>query len=98
MVAFADLDASPTKAWLVTNWNDPAVRPFAERELGQRPAEELYDLGKDPHQLQNVAADPAYADEKAKLASALIQILETSGDPRVTEKPVRYEGPPFAGE
>jgi uncharacterized sulfatase len=98
MVAFADLDAGPTKAWLVTNANDPAVRPFLERELGQRPAEELYDLEKDPHQMQNVAADPAYAGEKETLAAALMEILKSSGDPRVTEDPARYEAPPFSGE
>jgi arylsulfatase A-like enzyme len=36
-----------------------------------RPAEELYDLDKDPHALENVAADPAYAGALAELRAAL---------------------------
>src|SRR5919108_4998895 len=33
-----------------------SVEPFV-----RRPAEELYDLGKDPHELKNAAEDPKYA-------------------------------------
>lgn len=32
-------------------------------DAAQRPAEELYDLRNDPHQMKNLAADPAAADE-----------------------------------
>lgn len=31
--------------------------------FGKRPAEELYDLRKDPHQINNLAHDPAHAEE-----------------------------------
>ncbi len=96
--AFADLDASPTKAWLVTNRDDPLAKPHFERDLIQRPTEELYDMTRGPHQLTNVADDPSYADQKRELAARLMKILEGSGDPRVTEDPPRYEGPPFAGD
>ena len=33
--------------------------------FAKRPAEELYDLSKDPEQLNNLASDPAYAAEKS---------------------------------
>jgi len=36
-----------------------------------KPAEELYDLEKDPFELHNVANDPAYADAKARLKKEL---------------------------
>ncbi len=94
-VAFGDLDASPTKAWLVTNRDDPQVKPHFDRDLAQRPAEELYDLARDPYQLENVASDPAYAQDRAEAERRLLEILEGSGDPRVTEDPPRYENPPF---
>ena len=38
---------------------------------GKRPAEELYDVGKDPYQMNNVAERPEYADVKKKLRADL---------------------------
>jgi len=36
-----------------------------------RPAEELYDIEADPHEVRDLAGDPAYADELARLRAAL---------------------------
>ena len=36
----------------------------------------LYDMEKDPHQLNNVAADPAYAGVKAELRDRLLYWIE----------------------
>jgi len=47
------------------------------------PAEELYDLKKDPGQLKNVAAEAAYADTLKKLSAALTAELKATGDPRI---------------
>ena len=41
---------------------------WVEYETGER---ELYDLTRDPGQLDNVADDPGYADERARLAARL---------------------------
>ena len=57
-VAFADLDASPTKAWMVANRKDPEWQMHWRLGFEKRPAEELYDLAKDPDYLTNVADDP----------------------------------------
>src|SRR5262249_17645319 len=51
-VAFADMDASPTKAWLVAHRNDPKWKWHYEYAFGLRPGEELYDLSKDPDQVK----------------------------------------------
>ena len=40
---------------------------------------ELYDRNVDPYQLQNVAADPAYATVKADLAAKLAQLQNCKG-------------------
>jgi len=56
--AFADMDASPTKAWLVLHRNDPQWKRYYDIAFAKRPGEELYDLRKDPYQTNNVAADP----------------------------------------
>ena len=42
---------------------------YYELAYGKRPREELYDLKSDPHQVKNVAADPAYAAEPRRTSS-----------------------------
>ena len=48
--------------------------------LKPRPAQELYHVGKDPFQLDNVAADESNADILKKLDAALDQWVEQTGD------------------
>jgi len=96
-VAYADLDAGPTKAWMVHNRALGDVRPLFELGFGKRPREELYDLRGDPQYMVNVAADPAYSAVREALYKRLTDILVSEGDPRVTEDPCRYENQPYAG-
>ena len=93
--AFADMDASPTKAWLVLHRNESQWKKFYEIAFAKRPGEELYDLRKDPNQMNNVAAEAAYAKEKSKLSGQLMKILTDAGDPRVTGDGNTFERPPF---
>lgn len=93
--AFADMDASPTKAWLVLHRNEPQWRRFYEIAFARRPGEELYDLRRDPFQMNNVAANPKYAKDKARLAAQLMKILTDAGDPRMTGDTQTFERPPF---
>lgn len=90
-VAFGDMDASPTKAWLVAHRNDPKWLQHYEFAFGKRPAEELYDLRRDPQQMKNLAADSAYAKQKTQLATQLMKILKDAGDPRVGNDPQSWE-------
>lgn len=96
-IAFADMDASPTKAWLVTHRHDPQWQWHYEFAFGKRPAEELYDVRKDPDMVHNLANDPGLAATKEKLAKRLMDELTRAQDPRVVEQPPRFEQPPFAG-
>jgi arylsulfatase A-like enzyme len=81
--AFADMDASPTKAWLIAHRNETQWRRFYDFAFARRPAEELYDLRNDPHQINNVAGDKKYATAKTRLSQQLMDILQKAGDPRV---------------
>jgi N-sulfoglucosamine sulfohydrolase len=94
-VAFADMDAGPTKAWLVAHRNDPQWKSYYERAFAKRPGEELYDLAKDPDQQHNVAGDQAYASQQRELSNRLMQILQDTDDPRVTGDGMTFERPPF---
>jgi arylsulfatase A-like enzyme len=51
-----------------------------------KPAEELYDLRKDPHELNNVAGDPAYASVLQSLRAELDRWRKSVGDQGVTEQ------------
>ena len=93
--AYADMDSSPTKAWLIAHRTDPQWRAIYDSAFAKRPGEELYDLRKDPDQMNNVATDPAYAAERAKLAERLLKKLTDLGDPRVTGDGQKFEKPPF---
>jgi len=97
-VTYRDMDASPTKAWLITHREEDDVEPLYQLAFGKRPREELYDLRLDPHYLTNVAADPAYSEIRADLERRLLNQLETQNDPRLTEQPCRYEYEPYAGK
>jgi arylsulfatase A-like enzyme len=81
--AFADIDASPTKAWLVEHRHETEMGTFLDFAWGKRPAEELYDLRKDPFQIHNLAEDPEYHEAKLKLRSQLTKELESGLDPRL---------------
>lgn len=93
--SFADLDASPAKAELVTRRAEAEIAPFVELTLGQRPAEELYDLASDPHQIRNVAGDPEYDAVRKTLADRLTAKLTATGDPRLIKNGQFYETSPM---
>lgn len=95
-VAFADMDASPTKAWLVAHRDEPQWKWHYDFAFGKRPAEELYDLRNDPDQVKNVADEAAYAAVKDKLAADLMKRLTDAGDPRVTGDGKTFDQPPFS--
>jgi N-sulfoglucosamine sulfohydrolase len=92
-----DEDAGPTKAWLVSVRNDPQWKAHFKWVYGKRPREELYDLRVDPHQVKNVAADPAYAEARTFLEKQLLDELERTDDPRLVDDGRFFETPPMSG-
>jgi hypothetical protein len=77
--------------------NEPEVGRLFELAFGKRPAEELYDLRKDPSQLNNVAGEPEYAKIKSKLAAALMSELKATKDPRVLGRGDLFDKYPYYG-
>ena len=80
--------------WKDIGKTNPAVAARA-RSYQHRPAEELYDLEKDPYELRNLADDPAYAKIKARLRKALERWMAQQGDEgNATElKAIERQGP-----
>ena len=79
---FRDIDGSPTKTEILRRRTEPEIVPFFKLACAKRPAEELYDLSKDPQQIHNVAGRPEYADQQRKLRAALDRWMLETDDPR----------------
>jgi len=94
---YGDIDDSPSKTYMMEHRDDPQVRPLFALAFEKRPAEELYDLRKDPHQLRNVASDPSYADARRKLEASLLAEFKATGDPRVLGHGDAFDTYPYYG-
>ena len=90
--AFGDLDASPTKAWIITH-RDEAPN-FFEYAVGRAPRFELYDIKKDPHCIKNLASLETAKQIREDLHQRLTKELDRTGDPRISDT-VIFEIPPF---
>ena len=94
---YADVDAAPTKSYMLKYRDDSKVKRLFELAFSKRPAEELYDLAKDPDQLNNVAGERGYAKVKKKLSDALMAELKETKDPRVLGKGDAFDNYPYYG-
>ena len=95
---FGDCDGSPTKDFILDRRADPAIARFFQLCFEKRPAEELYDLARDPHQIHNVAGRPEYAEAQKKLRGELERWRKETGDPRATADDDRWDKYPYFGE
>ncbi|MHC4726369.1 MAG: sulfatase family protein [Planctomycetota bacterium] len=94
---YSDVDAAPTKSYMLKYQNEPQVAKLFELAFGKRPAEELYDLRKDPEQLNNIADKPEYAMIKNRLAADLLVELKATKDPRVLGRGDTFDKYPYYG-
>ncbi len=93
-----DCDNGPTKTYITANKDkDAHHRRIYDLCFAKRPAEELYDCVKDPEQLTNVAADPAYAEITKTLAAQLMANLKATADPRATGGGDEFDTYPYFG-
>jgi N-sulfoglucosamine sulfohydrolase len=95
--AYGDIDDSPTKTYLIEHRDDPGVKQLFDLAVAKRPAEELYDLRKDPNQLNNVADNPSYTRVREELAARLMAELKATGDPRVLGTGDVFDSYPYYG-
>jgi N-sulfoglucosamine sulfohydrolase len=95
---FGDIDGGPTKSLLLERRTDEAIAKFFNLATAKRPAEELYDLRRDPWQITNVAADPHYATIRKELRASLDQWMRDTGDPRATDETDPWDRYPYYGQ
>ena len=92
-VAYADVDAGPTKAWMMLHQDQCAEA--MRLGFAKRPRRELYVLADDPDQMRNVAGSSELAAVEAQLHGRLMKTLRDTGDPRVLQQTPIFEQPPF---
>lgn len=81
--AFTDIDAAPTKSFIIENRQDETVRPYFDQAHAKRPEFELFDIKNDPFNLTNLAGNPEFDEIEQELKQALLAELKKSEDPRV---------------
>ena len=90
-VIYGDVDEGPSRKYMLDNRNDPEVAHLFELAFGKRPEEELYDISKDPFQMNNLVEDSSHADIKRELKIEMFNYLTETGDPRMkNESPWDY--------
>jgi arylsulfatase A-like enzyme len=94
---FGDCDGSPSKQFMLEHRSEASFSKLFHLAFDKRPAEELYDLAKDPYQLTNVAGDEGYGVMQKKLRVMLDGWLESTGDPRVLHDDDRWDRYPYFG-
>lgn len=92
--AYYDIDAAPSKTYLIDNRENPQVKSYFDAAVARRPEFELYNLKSDARCLHNVADDPHYSDIFERLRSRLQMRLAETGDPRVGVDPEIWESYP----
>lgn len=94
---FGDCDGSPTKDFILDRRAETGGAEFFRLCFEKRPAEELFDLRKDPHQIRNVAAERAYASARREMRVLLERWMQETGDPRTTTDDDRWDKYPYFG-
>lgn len=95
---FGDIDGGPTKSLLMDRRSDPAIARLFDLATAKRPAEELYDLRRDPHQLENVAGKPEHKAAQQRLRGDLDRWMRETGDPRAQSDDDRWDKFPYYGQ
>ncbi|MCC7174784.1 MAG: sulfatase [Bryobacterales bacterium] len=94
---FGDVDGGPAKDVILNRRDEPEMARFFRLSFEKRPAEELYDLVKDPGELNNVADQPSYAAAKRRLRSTLDRWMKETSDPRAASEDDPWDRYPYAG-
>jgi len=95
---YGDCDASPSKEFVLAHRGEKPFEKFFAMTFDKRPAEELYDLGTDPGQVNNVAGQRAYAKAQQELRAQLDAWMKQTGDPRADGGGDAFDTYPYFGD
>lgn len=81
--AFTDIDAAPTKSFIIENMNNGDVAPYFKMTHDKRPEFELFSIQNDPYCLNSLVGNQSYVEIEREMKTALIDELKRSKDPRI---------------
>ena len=81
--AYTDIDDSPSKTFIIENYEVPKTSKYFELAYSKRPKVELYNVKEDPHCLNNLAGVVKYKSIENSMKEKLMRELRCSQDPRV---------------
>lgn len=82
--AFTDIDACPTKSYIIENYDNDSIKQYFDWAHAKRPEFELYNALSDPFCLNNLIGNIDYQSIEKELRVALLSELNNTKDPRVT--------------
>lgn len=88
---YGDVDASRTKRYLLAEKPEPAFQLC----FGKRPAEELYDLQRDPGQVHNIAVERP--EVCRRLRAKVTAWMKRTADPRAKGPTEFWDRAPYSG-
>lgn len=97
-IPFGEVDSSPTKSLMMGHRDVDGIAKLAALAFGMRPAEELYDVEKDPHQMVNLAGTRGMESVQVSMKAKLFEYLRQTGDPRVVGGSVDWDYYPYYGK
>jgi len=81
---YHDIDACPSLDFLIEHRNHAQYGRYLQLAVAKRPAEELFDVRRDPGCLNNLATDSNYEETSNRLREQLVDHLKATGDARFT--------------
>lgn len=93
---YLNCDGGATKTEILKARRAKGNDPHWSLCFGKRPAEELYDLNRDPDCLHNLAAHTDHLERKAQLERQLVAELKAQTDPRMFGQGQVFEQYPYA--
>jgi len=97
LIPFGEYDSSPTKTYLMEHRYEHGVAHLAELAFGKHPAEELYEIKSDPHQMKNLAGSINHLTIQDSMRRQLFDHLTETKDPRVVGGTVDWDYYPHYG-
>lgn len=98
--AFGDVDGGPMKEQIIAR-RDQDLAKFFRIAFEKRPARELYDIAKDPFEMENLAEKHPELCER--LEAEMVKWLQETGDPRAVDgklngEDARWDKYPYFGK
>ena len=93
---YGNIDGSPTKTLLLEQ-HARGEDKYYNYAMGKRPAEELFQIKRDPDCVHNLAGNPEYAKIKAELNQKMEQALAAQKDPRILGNGAVFDNYKYTG-